>query len=302
MRKNHYFYIFIIFAFTLYSCGDSKPNVEKPDSGWSLTIVDDLNDTLRFKTNPQKIISLAPNLTEMIYALESDDKLIANTIYCNFPEPAKKKEKIGDMFSIDFEKIVTLKPDLILITVEGNNKGSYEKLIELDQKVFVSNPRDFKGIIKTFSVLGKIFGKDSLAAFTINDWKERLAKIEKENSKAAKRKVLFLISVNPLLTASGKTFINEYLKYCNLQNIAEDSPVNYPALSREEALKRNPEILIVQQNVSNKELLSQFPEWKNLSAVKNNMIIEIDPDLYFRPGPRFIEALENLNEQITNYN
>ncbi|NOX19394.1 MAG: cobalamin-binding protein [Chlorobi bacterium] len=300
MRKL--FFPFVIFLFVLYSCGNQEHSGVKASNNDVLTIVDDLNDTLQFKKFPNKVISLAPNLTEMVYALRSDEKLIANTTYCNFPAGAEDKEKIGDMFSIDFEKIVALNPDLILITVEGNNKGSYEKLIELNFKVFVSNPRDYEGIVKTFTDLGKLFGKSSLADSVIALWNERLTNIKQESAARVKRKTLFLISVNPLMSASGKTFINEYLKYCNLKNIAEDSPVNYPVFSREEILRKNPEIIIVQQKIAKDDLLAQFPEWKNIDAIKNNKIIEIDPDLYFRPGPRFIEALENLNEQITMNN
>ena len=299
MQSGKLFFFLLISVFVLYSCGKNKFDDGNGYQTSVLEVVDDLNDTLKFKSYPQKIISLAPNLTEMIYALKSEDKLIANTIYCNFPEAAKTKEKIGDLFSIDFEKIIALKPDLVLMTVEGNNKGSYEKLIELNFKVFVSNPRNYEGIVKTFSDFGKILGKESFAFSKINEWNKRLSKIVNERKQTEKRKTLFLISLNPLLTASGKTFINEYLNYCNLENIVGDSPVNYPALSREEVLKRNPEIIIVQRGVSKDELIAQFPEWKNLSAVKENRIIEIEPDLYFRPGPRFIEALENLEKQLT---
>jgi len=294
------FSLLIVFSsfILLYSCGNQTDENAKANDDNGLTIVDDLNDTLRFEDYPKKIVSLAPNLTEMIYALKSENKLIANTTFCNFPEDAKSKEKIGDLFSIDYEKIIALKPDLILMTVEGNNKGSYEKLNDLNFKVFVSNPRDYEGIINTFSDMGKLTGKTTLADSLISVWNEKFEKIKSESLKRERKKALLLISLNPLISASGKTFINEYLKYCNLANIAEDSPVNYPVFNREEILKRNPEIIIVQQNISKDDLLLQFPEWKNLSAIKNNMIIEIDPDLYFRPGPRFIEALEDLNEQL----
>lgn len=293
------FSLLIVFSsfILLYSCGNQTDENAKANDDNGLTIVDDLNDTLRFEDYPKKIVSLAPNLTEMIYALKSENKLIANTTFCNFPEDAKSKEKIGDLFSIDYEKIIALKPDLILMTVEGNNKGSYEKLNDLNFKAFVSNPRDYEGIINTFSDMGKLTGKTTLADSLISVWNEKFEKIKSESLKRERKKALLLISLNPLISASGKTFINEYLKYCNLANIAEDSPVNYPVFNREEILKRDPEIIIVQQNISKDDLLTQFPEWKNLSAIKNNMIIEIDPDLYFRPGPRFIEALEDLNEQ-----
>jgi iron complex transport system substrate-binding protein len=293
------FSLLIVFSsfILLYSCGNQTDENAKANDNNGLTIVDDLNDTLRFEDYPKKIVSLAPNLTEMIYALKSENKLIANTTFCNFPEDAKSKEKIGDLFSIDYEKIIALKPDLILMTVEGNNKGSYEKLNDLNFKAFVSNPRDYEGIINTFSDMGKLTGKTTFADSLISVWNEKFEKIKSESLKRERKKALLLISLNPLISASGKTFINEYLKYCNLANIAEDSPVNYPVFNREEILKRDPEIIIVQQNISKDDLLTQFPEWKNLSAIKNNMIIEIDPDLYFRPGPRFIEALEDLNEQ-----
>ena len=120
-------------------------------------ISDDLYKRLDIEISPKKIVSLAPNLTELLFELGVGNKIIGNTSYCNFPDSAKNIPKVADLLTVNLEIIVALQPDLIFITAEGNSKSEYEKLVNLGFKVFVSNPRDYKGIKKTMLDMGKIF-------------------------------------------------------------------------------------------------------------------------------------------------
>ncbi len=263
-------------------------------------IVDDLDSAFYFDSAPQRIITLAPNLTEMIYELGTDSFLIGNTTYCNFPEEAKHITKVGDLLTVDYEKIVSLKPDLIFITVEGNSKNTYDKLKEYGFKVFVSNPRSYNGIKKTFSDFGKIFNKEKLVSHKIDEWDFIVDSIKIQSAKTDSASAMFLISIKPIMLAGGKTFVNEFLNFCGLKNIAAYSHVNYPLFSREEILSKNPNYIIhsfMQKKVA-LDIKKAYPEWKNLSAIKNDNIISVDPDLFFRPGPRFVIALQNLHKKL----
>lgn len=286
--------VFTLFFLFLFACnGNVKQSNNKN------TITDDLGNSFVFDKVPQRIISLAPNLTEMFYSLGLEKHLVGNTLYCNYPEAAQKIEKVGDMLTFNFEKIVSLKPDLIFITVEGNTKSTYDKFHELGLKVFVSNPRNYQGIRKTYSDLGKIFSVSGKSEKSLAAWDSTLSSISK-NQFAKNKTAMFLVELRPVMLAGMNTFINEYLQFCGLKNIASDSKLNYPIFNREEVLKRDPDYIIYPTGGDDTiEMLKQaYPEWRRLKAIRNNNVIFIDRDLYLRPGPRFIEALADLSNQL----
>ena len=290
------FLFFLLLVFTITACSNKTGDNIKS----TYSIHDDLGNLITFEKVPKTVITLAPNLTEMIYQLGLGKKLIGNTIYGNYPPEAKKVTKVGDILSINYEKIVSLSPDIILMTVEGNSKSSYEKLKGLGEKIFVSNPRNYKGIKKTFLDIAEIFKITGRAQKKIAEWDNELNKIKKSFSKSKKRTAIFIVSLTPLMPAGKSTFLNEFMKFTGLKNIVADSNISYPIFSREEVLKLNPDFIICRKNKNNsvKFLTDVYPEWKDLKAVKFKHVIFVDPDLYFRPGPRFIKALSDLAVKI----
>ncbi len=289
MAKKFWALIFTLLILT--SCADTK----KPEQH-IFSIKDDLGNEINFDKIPRRIITLAPNLTEMIYDLALEKYLVGNTLYCNYPAAARKIEKIGDMLTFDFEKILTLKPDLILITVEGNTKQTYDKFRELGLKIFATNPRNFEGIKKSYMDMGKIFDITEATNNKIKMWDSVITKVTAESKNIQQAPAMFVIELKPLMLAGKNTFINQYLQICGLKNIAEDSPANYPMFSREDILKRNPDYIIYptggDDNIS--IIKNAYPEWARLKAIKNNNVIFVDRDLYMRPGPRFAEAVNDL--------
>ncbi|MGE5362651.1 MAG: ABC transporter substrate-binding protein [Bacteroidota bacterium] len=293
MKILKFYIIPAIIIFFLYAGCSSKSHgpAEK-----AFAITDDTGAVITFSGVPRKVISLAPSLTEMIFSLGAGDKLAGNTIYCTYPPEAKLKEKVGDLITVDYEKILSLKPDLILISVEGNVKDTYNRLKELGFKVMVSNPRNFEGIKKTYSQLGTVLDKKRSADSTIYSWDKRYALIRQKLQDQKRPSGMFIVGLNPLMLAGKNTFINEILTSAGINNIANDQPVNYPLFSREEILLRNPDYIITTGHASGdaRQIRANYREWSTVSAVKNNNIILVDEDRFLRPGPRFIDALEEL--------
>ena len=289
--------IFCLLAvlFLIVSCVNKE---EKEQKEYSLK--DDLGNEIFFDKIPQRIITLAPNLTEMVYDLKLDKRLVGNTLFCNYPPSAQKIEKVGDMLTFNFEKILSLKPDLVFITVEGNTKETYDKFNELGIKIFATNPRNLSGIKKTYLDLGKIFRIEEETKAKVKEWDSTISKITSLSKSEAKKSAMFVIELKPVMLAGKYTFLNEYLQICGLKNIAEDSPMNYPMFSREEILKRNPDYIIYpagsDENIS--KIKTAYPEWSRLKAIKNNNVIFVDRDIYMRPGPRFIEAVKDLFNRL----
>lgn len=292
LRNRFIFYLIILIAFIFYSCNGEK----KIES--SKIFFDDLGNKITLTKEVNRVISLAPNLTEIIYILDYGDKLVGVTRFCDFPEEVKRKEIIGDIISINFEKIVELKPDLVLMTVEGNTKETFDKLSSLGIKVFVTNPRNFSGIKKSIKDLATIFNKTSKADSILKEMDSRLNEVKKVSVR--RKDGLFIISLNPLMVAGKNTFINEILESVNIQNIASKLEANYPVLSREDFLIQNPEILIISsfEKENLKEIIKSYPEWKQIEAIKNNNIVFVDENIFFRPGPRFILAVEFLSNKL----
>lgn len=272
-----------------------------PLSAQMFDVVDDLERKIKFDSSPSRVISLAPNITEMIYLLEVDSTLVGNTKYCYYPEEAKSITKVGDMITFNFEKIVELSPDLIFLTVEGNQKTAYDKLIDLGLKVFVSNPRDYIGIKKTFNDLGEIFDKGEQTNNLTNEWDSTYNYILDQSKNLKTKDVMILVELNPIMVAGRNTFINSYLEICNMKNFAEDLKMNYPVFSREVVIERDPGIIVYPSSGSEniETLRGMYPEWKELSAVKKGNVFFVDRDLYFRPGPRFIDALKDFHSRLT---
>ncbi|MCB0752747.1 MAG: ABC transporter substrate-binding protein, partial [Ignavibacteriae bacterium] len=237
----------ILTLLLLMGCGENQDS--QINKG---TISDDLHQQFNFNEPPKRIISLAPNLTELLFELDAGNKIIGNTKYCNFPDSAKNIEKVGDLLTIDVEKIVSLNPDLIFITVEGNSKSDYEKLKDLGLKVFVSNPRSYRGIKKTLTDMSKILGKESFADSLIKGWDVRIEKVKKTHDIIFSQTVLFLVSTNPIFTVGKNSFVNEILTFAGLINISADENNNYPMFSREEIVKRDPDYILLYQNNTNR--------------------------------------------------
>ncbi len=290
MKTKH---IATIFFILFLSCGRQK-EVKSPD-----TITDDLNNSFSIDKAPAKVISLAPNLTEIIYFVEGEKFLKGVTTYCTYPPEAKKKTKIGDLITIDYEKIYKINPDIVFMTVEGNTKSEYEKLKNLGLKVFVSNPRSFKGIEKSILQIGEISGKEKTAEKKIDSLNFTLDKIRKETT-PKNDSALFLISVHPLIAANSNTFIGEYLSFFGIQNIVRKSSQAYPVINIETILKQNPSMIFLPEKMYPQftELIAGTPLLKNVGAIRKSQIIKVNPDLYFKPGPRFVQALIDLKKKI----
>jgi len=290
--------LLFLFSFLILSC--SK---ETKKENLAFFIEDDLGNRLEFSQSPAKVISLAPNLTEIIFALNCGDKLIGSTIYCNYPEDAAKTEKVGDLINVNLEKIYSLKPDIVFMTVEGNSKAAYENLSRLNIKVFVSNPRNFDGIVKTIRNIGKILNCEKNSLILSNKINAIRDSLKEVNSNSTKKNALFLISLNPLIAAGKNTFINEIISLANFENIIKEENSNYPLLSREEVFTLNPDFIIMPKEFAEEKkfLLNYYPEWKNLKAYKDNNLIFVEQDIYFRPGPRAILAALDLREKALSF-
>ncbi|MDD5528830.1 MAG: ABC transporter substrate-binding protein [bacterium] len=245
-------------------------------------------------TYPQRIISLGPVVTEELYLLEVNDKLVANTIYCQIPQDAQKKEKIGTLMEINIEKIVSLKPDLVLAT-PLNNPKQLEKLKNMGINVInFSSPENFQQICEQFLKLGNIVGKEFESIEIINQTAEKIDSICKKVENLPKPKVFIEVGANPLFTAPKHSFIHNLIELGGGINVGVDTKNGL--YSREKVLKQNPDIIIIiTMGVVGEQEKEIWQKYKTINAVKNNKIYVLDSYRYCSPTPVvFVEALEEL--------
>jgi iron complex transport system substrate-binding protein len=259
-----------------------------------VTVVDDLHRRVVLAAAAERVVSLAPSITETLFALGAGGQVIGVTDFCNYPPEAQKKHRVGGITNPSIETIIGLKPDLIILSMEGNVREDFRKLLDLRVPLFVTNPRTLAGINKSIDDLGKLTGKEDNALRLVESMKARedsLGLLPKRS-----KHVLLIVSLQPLIVLGTNTFLAELLHLAGGENIAGDSPSTYPTLSREVVVERNPDVIIVTSNILQNvdELLELFPEWIGLNAIRNHQVYRINPDIISRPGPRVVEGLEAL--------
>lgn len=293
--------ISLVLVLEFSSCSD-KSGI--PDSKYQ--IKDDLGIKVGFDSVPRKIISLAPNITEALYAIGADSLIAGVTDLCDYPDGTKNKSKMGNYLNPDYEKISSVSPNLILMYVSGASQPSYQALKNLNMKLFVCNPVNTNDIIKMITNLGRITGRElkaqELSQNLVNEREKYF--ISARNIK--KESCLIVVSVNPLMTASGKTFIHEITELSGLDNLYKDESLDYPMISYEDVTAKNPAFIILPCDTTDEikynNFISELSEKLNTTnAVKDKKIILVDDDVFFRPGPRFLEGVKIISSKLQKF-
>jgi len=243
---------------------------------------------------PSRIISLAPSITESLYLLGEGERIIAVTTYCLKPIEAGGKERIGTIRESNVEKIISLQPDLVIAT-SLTNPRAVEKLRKTGIKVIVfAEPKNYDKLCEQFLELAALVGKEDAAAGILTEANARINACRKKARGLNPPTVFVQVGSKPLFAATGNTFINDFIVFSGASNIAGDAVSGL--YSREEVLKRNPEvILIVTMGISSEWEKNVWEKYETLYAVRNNRIYFIDSDKVCSPTPLgFAETLEEI--------
>ena len=260
-----------------------------------ICVQDDLSRRVCVSAFPKRVISLAPSLTEMVFDLGAGHTLVGRTARCNLPAEALKIPEIGAYMSPDLERIIALKPDLVLSPETGIRLEVVDRLTEIGIPALVDNSNTLDDIVHSIRRLGKILARESDAETVVRKFQQRRHAVRKRVEHAGKPLILFVVGIRPLVLAGGKSFIGSLIREAGGVNVAEEALVPHPKFSMEEVARRDPDIIVV----LNKECRDDecFKEWQrhqDLRAVKNRQIYQLDADLLARPAPRIMEALERL--------
>jgi iron complex transport system substrate-binding protein len=259
-------------------------------------VTDQTGRKVNVPENPQRLISLAPSITETIYALGLADRLVGVTDYCEYPPEAKLKPHVGALLNPSLEKIVSLKPDLVLGSPAANRRETADQLERLGIPLYGVTARTVDGTLASIEDLGRILGREKEAQRLVGDLRARLAFIDKSVADQPRPKVLYVVWYPPLITAGRKTFISDVIRRAGGISIADDLTREWPHLSLEEALSRDPDVILFSGAQSFTPGLDEFrrlPGWRDARAVKNNRLYSI-PDSIIRPSAGLVNALEEV--------
>jgi iron complex transport system substrate-binding protein len=261
---------------------------------------DEIGRQVAVAPQPQRIISLAPSITEILFALQLGARVVGVTSYCDFPAEAKTKEKVGDTLKPNLERLIALKPDLVLISTASQLEKITQQLDQLGIPVFVTNPKSVAGVLTSIRKLGEVTGAEQQAEEFITEMQTRIATVQRQTADQTAPRVLYILQLSPLITAGKNTFINDLITQAGGRSISGEEVADYPQFSHETALARAPEVIIVPEShgteLVNVEAVKQA--FATAPAVKNNRIVGVNPDLIDRPGPRIVAGLEALHAGI----
>jgi len=265
------------------------------------TFVDQLERRVTLPDDPQRVISLAPSITEIIYALEQANRLKGVTRYSDFPIEATKLPKIGSYVRLDLERIVALNPDLCIAIKDGNPKEIIDRLESLKIPVYVVNPRNLNTVLATVTEIGRILNAADKAEALLTLLHNRIQRVKTLISDDTYRPgVFFQIGISPIVSVGTDTFLHELIELAGGKNLA-DGKTPYPRFSREQVLALAPEIFIVTSMARQavfEQVKAEWRRWPSMTAVRNERIFLVDSNLFDRPSPRLVDGLELLIKLI----
>ena len=261
------------------------------------TVTDQLGRQVNVPDNPQRIVALAPNITEIIFALGQEHRLKGVTRYSDFPSEAAKLFKVGSYVHLDLERIVSLKPDLCIAIKDGNPRLVAQRLESLKIPVYAVDPKNLDTIMKTIIEIGKLLDAGEKAKMLVQNMHSRIQRVKSLVEKAAHRPgVFFQIGISPIVSVGTPTFIHELIVLAGGTNLAS-GPIPYPRFSREQVLALSPEVFIITSMARAavfEKVKAEWSQWPNLPAVRNQRIYLQDSNLFDRPTPRLVGGLELL--------
>ncbi|NMA54983.1 MAG: cobalamin-binding protein [Firmicutes bacterium] len=304
-KRNQPFpgFIFILFILVLAlastGCGQrSGPEPSSLTAGQSITFQDDMGREVTVKP-VERIVSLAPSSTEILFAIGVGDKVVGVDDYSNYPAEAAAISKVGAYNDPSVEMIVALKPDLVL--AGSIHKTAVHKLEQLDIPVAVAFPRNLEGVLTSIRWIGIAVGARDEAVELEGELQLRLQRIDDKIAALTEQErpwVYYELYSDPIMTCGPNTLSHELIVRAGGRNIAFDAATDYPEFSPEAIVSRNPDIIIFPNlhgtETFQAEAIIGRPGWDTIKAVQNNRLYGIDDDLISRPGPRVVDAVEEL--------
>jgi iron complex transport system substrate-binding protein len=265
----------------------------------SVSVVDDAGKQVTLAAPARRIISMAPHVTELLFAAGGGERIVGAINFSDYPEAAKKIPVVGSNAQIDMERVIALKPDLLIVWQSGNTGRQLEQLEKLGIPVFQSEPGRLDQVADSLTRFGTLLGTEKVAAASKAQFRASIADLKRRYGKRAPVRVFYQIWDKPIYTLSSKHIINDAIALCGGENVFAGLKVVAPSVSTEAVLQANPEAIFGgDQHDPNDAGISIWTPYRSLLAVERGNLFRLDGELLTRPGPRIVQGVAQLCEKI----
>jgi len=264
-----------------------------------IVVVDDAQQRIVLPQPAMRIISLAPFLTELLFAAGAGDKVIAGVEYSDFPPSAAALPQVGNYNKFDLEKILALNPDLLIVWISGNPATEVEALQGLGLQILRSEPRSLEDVSRTLLLFGKVADSEEPARQAAADFDTRLQVLQSSAVGTRTLSVFYQVWDRPLITVNGEHLISDVLRRCGARNVFADLPNLAPRLDIEAVLQADPQVIVASGAGERRpQWLDDWRRWPELQAVRHDNLYFVPPALIQRHTPRILLGMQRLCEQL----
>ncbi len=257
------------------------------------TFIDDLGYKVAVTPSPQRIVSLAPSITEILFSLELGAQIVGVTTYCNYPPATAAIDKVGDTLHPNLEKIISLRPDLVIMSTASQLEQLRVKLLQAGIPVFVVKAQSLEQTLHSIEAIGELVNRGAQAHALAEQLRARIEKIKAQVAGKPHPKIFFVVGADPLITAGKAAFITDLIELAGGQSISADVVAEWPAYSAETVVARAPDIILI-PGADHGGALTLPASLQTTPAARNGHTYQIDGDLILRPGPRIVDGLEQM--------
>ncbi len=278
---------------------EDKSDAEAGSVVYPIEYEDSVGRVVKIEKQPEKIVSLAPSSTEILFALGLGDRVVGTTSYCDYPEEANSTEKVGDYSEVNVEKIVSLESDIVFASTVIE-EDIVKKLDDAGVAVVVIEGTDFESVYNSIIDIGMITGRQDEAKKLTDDMKAKVDEIKDKVKGIEKKDCYFVLGYGEggNWTSGPGSFIHEMMEMAGGNNIAADGDSPWVEYSMEKLIEKDPEVLIISSMAGDVEEIKETEGYKELQAIKKDNLKVIDANIVSRPGPRLSEALEEVAKAL----
>lgn len=282
----------IIVCLALFSACTAK---QAAKSNAAREITDDAGRRVALPATINRVVSLAPNLTEIVFAVGAGHRLVGRTSYCDFPAEAKAVAEVGDTLHPNLERIIALKPQVVLVSTASQLEVFTQQLEGQNIAVFVTDPHDLEGVFRSIERIGEIVGEQDQAKLVVQKLRHRTNAVEEAVKQKPPVRVFYQVSGEPLYTAGRDAFVTDLMRRAGAASVTSDVPGAWPKYSNESALAAKPDAIILPTGGSMGAANANAAEaLRNSPAVQSGRVYKINDDHLARPGPRAVDGLEEM--------
>lgn len=264
-----------------------------------IRVEDSLGRELVLQKPATRVVSLAPHMTEVAFAAGAGKQLIGAVSYSDYPEAAKAIARVGSYDNVSYETLVALNPDLVLAWRSGNGDEVIARMESLGLTVYVDESETLEDVATSLRAVGRLTAHDNTAEAEANAFLQQLSQLRERYSTQPEIGVYYQIWDEPLLTLNGDHLISDVVRLCGGRNVFADSPALVSRISVESVIRANPQVIIASgMDKARPEWLDDWREWASMTAVKNNQLYFVPPDLLQRHTPRIIEGARLMCEKL----